>query len=87
MSMWSVPHSGHVSVMVTVTDCWFLSLLHRPCTDTIAEQTVPIMITETMPMKTSAPACHKDVMGRCFNSSIWASFGKHTGTRALNDLS
>lgn len=37
--MWSVPHSGHVSVTVTVTDRWFLSLLHRPCTDTTCKGT------------------------------------------------
>ena len=30
MSMWSVSHSGHTSVIVTVTDLWLESLLQRP---------------------------------------------------------
>jgi hypothetical protein len=30
MSKWSASHSGQESVMVTVTDRWFVSLLQRP---------------------------------------------------------
>ena len=61
--MWSVPHSGHVSVTVTVTDCWFLSLLHRPCTATTCKGTVP-MPDHRRPQQ---PACHKSVKSRGFN--------------------
>ncbi len=39
--MWSLPHSGHVSVIVTVTDLWFESLLHRPCNAT-ARKVIPL---------------------------------------------
>lgn len=31
MSMWSDSHSGQASVIMTVTDRWEGSLLHRPC--------------------------------------------------------
>ncbi len=43
MSIWSLPHSGQVSVMVTVTDLWFESLLHRPCNAT-AQQVISLQV-------------------------------------------
>lgn len=46
MSMWSVAHSGHTSVMVTTTDLWFWSLLQRPCRrNTHPHHTPPSLLT------------------------------------------
>ena len=58
--MWSVPHSGHVSVIVTVTDLWFLSLLHRPCIDTTCKGTVSMYDHRATPTKTPATCLLQD---------------------------